>query len=50
MIFQGKIPQETRVFVRIALQYKGMGLSEIMAKCGLGQSTAYSILRGVKTT
>ena len=34
MIFLGKIPQETRVFVCIALQYKGMGLSEIMALLG----------------
>ena len=50
MIFQGKIPQETRVFIRIALQYKGLGLSEIMARSGLGRSTVYGILTGVKAT
>ena len=33
MVFQEKIPEETPVFVRIALKYRGMRLSEIMEHC-----------------
>ena len=49
MVFQGKIPEETRVFVRIAQKYRGMRQSEIMEKCGLSRSTVYRILPGLKT-
>ena len=42
MVFQGKIPDETRAFVRIAKKYRGMRQSEIMERCGVSRSTVYS--------
>ena len=47
MVFQGKIPDETRAFVRIAKKYRGMRQSEIMERCGVSRSTVYRILKGV---
>jgi len=38
MVFQGKIPEETRVFVRIAQKYRGMRQGEIMERFGLSRS------------
>ena len=49
MVFQGKILEETRVFVRIAQTYRGMRQSDIMEKCGVSRSTVYRILLGLKT-
>ena len=48
MVFQEKILEETPVFVRIALKYRGMRLSEIMEKCGRCRSTVCTILKEVK--
>ena len=48
-VFQGKIPEETRVFVRIAQKYRGMRQGEIMKKFGLSWLTVYRILKEVKT-
>ena len=47
MVFQEKIQEETPVFVRIALKYRGMRLSEIMEKCGRCRSTVCIILKEV---
>lgn len=49
MVFQGKIPEEARVFVRIAQKYRGMRQREIMERFGLSRSTVYRILKEVKT-
>ena len=49
MVFQGKIPEETRAFVRIARKYRGMKQNEIMERCGVSRSTVYRILKGEKT-
>ena len=49
MVFQGKIPDETRAFVRIAKKYRGMRQSEIMERCGVSRSMVYRILKGVNT-
>lgn len=49
MVFQGKIPEETRVLVRIAQKYRGMRQREIMERFGLSRSTVYRILKEVKT-
>ena len=48
MVFQEKILEETPVFVRIALKYRGMRLSEIMEKSGRYRSTVCIILKEVK--
>ena len=48
MVFQEKILEETPVFVRIALKYRGMRLCEIMEKCGRCRSTVCTILKEVK--
>lgn len=49
MVFQGKIPEETRVLVHIAQKYRGMRQREIMERFGLSRSTVYRILKEVKT-
>ena len=49
MVFQGKIPEETRAFVRIAQKYRGKRQNEIMERCGVSWSTVYRILKGEKT-
>jgi len=49
MVFQGKIPEETQVFVPIVQKYSGMRQCEIMERFGLSRSTVYRILKEVKT-
>ena len=49
MVFQGKIPDKSRAFVRIAQKYQGIRQSEIMGNCGFSWSTIYRTLKGVKT-
>ena len=48
MVFQGKIPDETRVLVRIAQKFRGMRQREIMERFRLSRSTVYRILKEEK--
>ena len=48
MVFQGKIPDKSRAFVRIAQKYRVIRQSEIMGNCGFSWSTIYRTLKGVK--
>ena len=48
LVFQGKIPDESRAFVRIAQKYRGIRKSEIMGSCGFSWYTIYMTLKGVK--
>ena len=49
IVFQGKIPDESRAIVRIAQKYRGIRQREIMGSCGFSWSTIYRTLKGVKT-